>query len=75
MTNYYVATEDGEHFTVFEETELIFEALASYYQAIIDGPEDIYEEIEFGYYKPIEDGYDEDDYELEPILFHEFTTN
>jgi hypothetical protein len=68
---YYVATEDGTHFVVFEETELIFEALKAYYQAINDGPEDIYIEIEMGYYNIIDPVTD--DFEHEPLLYHEFT--
>ena len=73
--DYYVATEDGNHFIVFEETKLIFEALAAYYQAVNDGPEDIYIEIEMGFYRLIskdEGRYDENDFEHEPLLFHAF---
>jgi|14_taG_2_1085336.scaffolds.fasta_scaffold09535_5 hypothetical protein len=66
--DYYVATEDGNHFVVFEETKLIFEALAAYYQAVNDGPEDIYIEIEMGFYDLI----DEEDFEHKPLLFHTF---
>ena len=69
---YYVATEDGDHFIVFEETELIFEALAAYYQAVNDGPEGIYIEIEMGYYN-YDNDEDGDDYEFEPMENHLFS--
>ena len=70
MSDYYVATEDGDHFIVFEETELIFEALAAYYQAVNDGSEGIYLEIEFGYINWIDK--EADDFEYEPMINYSF---
>lgn len=69
---YYIATEDGSHFTVFEETELIFDALVAYYEAINDGTEGIYIEIEMGYKLIDEDG---DCYTYEMLEIHSFVTD
>ena len=61
---YYVATEDGMHFDMFEETNSMFEALCAYHQAINDGPEGRWLEIEIG------ELIGED---IEPIDYYEFT--
>ena len=64
---YYVATEDGEHMDVFDNNLSIFEALCSYHQAINEGDEGYILEIELGTWD-----MDDEDCEMEPILFHEF---
>ena len=65
MSNcFYVGTDDGEHFDMFEENLSIFEALCSYYDSINDGP--------IGYIQGIELGYITAQDDIEPILFHEF---
>lgn len=64
MTNsFYVATEDGKHFDMFEHDLSIFDALCAYYQAIIDGDEGYILELELGYTT---------DSDIEPILSHSF---
>ena len=64
MTNYYVATEDGMHFDMFEHDLSIFEALCVYYQSIIDGS--------LGWIQELELGYTTDSDDIEPILTYEF---
>ena len=64
---YYVATEDGEHMDMFETNLSIFEALCSYHQAINEGDEGYILELELGTWDS-----DDEDCEIEPILFHEF---
>ena len=64
---YYVATEDGEHMDVFDNNLSIFEALCSYHKAINEGDEGYILEIELGTWD-----MDDEDCEMEPILFHEF---
>ena len=64
MNNYYVATEDGMHFNMFEQYISIFDALCAYYQAIIDGDE--------GWILELELGYTTDSDDIEPILSYEF---
>ena len=65
MTNcFYVGTEDGMHFDMFEHDLSIFEALCSYYDSINDGP--------INYIQGIELGYTTDSDDIEPIMFHSF---
>jgi hypothetical protein len=64
MNNFYVATEDGEHFDMFEHDISIFDALCAYYQAIIDGDE--------GWILELELGYTTAQHDIEPILTHSF---
>ena len=62
--NFYVATEDGEHFDMFEQDLSIFEALCTYYQSIVDGS--------LGWIQELELGYTTDSDDIEPILTYEF---
>lgn len=48
VTTFYVGVGDGEHFEIFEETTSVLEALCSYHQAINDGSEGRYIDLEFG---------------------------
>ena len=65
MTNsFYVATEDGNHFKMFETDLSIFEALCVYYQSILEGS--------LGYILELELGYTTDQDDIEQLLSHEF---
>lgn len=65
MTNsFYVATEDGDRFDMFESDLTIFEALCVYYQSIVDG--------NLGWIKELELGYVTDSDDFEPVLIHSF---
>jgi hypothetical protein len=45
---FYVGIDDGAHFTIFETTNHIFEALCSYYEQINLGREVTWEWVELG---------------------------
>ena len=47
QTQYYCASEDGEHFNTFGESDSIFESLCFFYDAV-NHPEDNDLELEFG---------------------------
>ena len=63
MNNYYVATEDGMHFDIFANELSIFDALCTFHDAINDGDEGRWEEIELGTV---------DDDNIEPLLYYSF---
>ena len=64
---FYVATDDGDHMNMCDTNLSIFEALCSYHQAINEGDEGYILELELGTWDS-----DDEDCEIEPILFHEF---
>lgn len=66
-TLYYCATSDDEHFNEFGQTDSIFEALCSYYDAV-NHPEEGELEVEVGYYSIVDDNID--DYIT--LMFHSF---
>ena len=68
QTLYYCATGDAEHFNEFGETDSIFEALCSYYDAI-NHPDEDDEEVEIGYYT-VDDNDFKDDYVT--LMYHIF---
>lgn len=68
MSNFYVATEDGEHLDIFIWDVSIFEALCAYYQAINDGSEGVFLELELGQMIVDERGVTQ----MEPLESYEF---
>ena len=68
-TTFYTGVDDGEHFTEVDKFDHIFEALASYFQLINEGPidgETIYLEAELGAWV---------DGEMETIEYHDFSAD
>ena len=66
---FYTGVEDGEHWTEAATFDHIFDALASYYELINEGPidgETIYLEAELGAWV---------DGEMETIEYHDFSAD
>ena len=73
-TTFYTGVDDGEHFTEVDKFDHIFEALASYFQLINEGPIDAdgsaaYEGVELGAWLDL----DTEDEEMDTIEFHAFS--
>ena len=73
-TTFYTGVDDGEHFTEVDKFDHIFEALASYFQLINEGPIDtdgwaVYEGVELGAWLDL----DTEDEEMDTIEFHSFS--
>jgi len=73
LIDYYVSVDDGDHMDIVSNNDHIFDALASYYETINQGPNDgvsktRWLEVEIG--EIIFTGENE---EQEPLLYHEFT--
>lgn len=66
-TSYYCATGDDEHFNEFGQTDSIFDALCSYYNAR-NNPEPGELEVEFGYHSIVDNNIDD----YIPLMFHSF---
>ena len=66
---YYCGAGDSEHFNEFGETELIFEALCSFYDAV-NHPEEGDEDYEIGYYEIVDNQIED----LIPLIQYEVET-
>ena len=64
---FYVATDDGDHMNMCDTNLSIFEALCSYHIILNDGPDEGELELELGTWDS-----DDEDSEMETILYHEF---
>ena len=60
---FYTAIEDGDHLTVIDETDSLFEATCSYYELIIEAEGGESEAIE------VELGYTTAEHDMEPIVY------